>query len=229
MKEKENLVIIHGWGKKNSWEEVLKCLKNNFNIFLIDLPGFDFKLEKPYSFEDYLVFLESKIKLDKFYLLGHSFGGALSVLYSLKHPEKIKNLILYNPAIIREENLKIKISKFLSQIFKKIKNKIPDKLSYFIVKFYYKFFIGSYDYFLSDENLKQTFKNIRKDLQQEARNLKVKTIMLWGNKDKITPLKHGQKLNQIIKNSILVVFNGGHSFHKENPQEFCKILTSLLK
>jgi len=226
---KENLVIIHGWGKKHSWERVVSQLENNFNIFLLDLPGFDFQIEKPYNFDDYIQFLESKINLNNYYLLGHSFGGALSLLYSLKHPEKIKKLILYNPAIIREENLKIKISQFLSQIFKKVKNKLPSKISYFIRKLYYRFFIKSYDYFLSDENLKETFRQIRKDLQEEARNLKVKTVLIWGKKDKITPLKHGKKLNQIIKDSTLVIVEGGHSFHKENPEKFCKVLTSYLK
>lgn len=36
-------------------------------------------------------------KLDKFHLLGHSFGGYLSLCYSLKYPEHVESLTLVSP------------------------------------------------------------------------------------------------------------------------------------
>lgn len=39
------------------------------------------------------------LDLDEFYLLGHSWGGALAVEYYLKYPEGIKGLILSSPLI----------------------------------------------------------------------------------------------------------------------------------
>jgi GxxExxY protein len=164
-----------------------------------------------------------------FYLLGHSFGGALAMLYALKHPEKIKKLILYNPAIIREKKLKVKISLFLSKIFKFLEKFIPEKIFYLPKKAYYKFIIKSYDYFNADENLKKTFANIVKiDLRDLAKNLKVKTILLWSKNDKITPLRHGEILKNLIPDSEIILLNGGHSFHKEKPEEFAKILKEVL-
>lgn len=224
---KKNLVIIHGWGKKESWSDVLSLL-NDSNVLLLDLPGFDFALGKPYTFEDYLNYLEKNIHFEKFYLLGHSFGGALAVLYSLRHPEKIEKLILYNPAIIREGTIKTKISILLSKIFKPFEKILPKKLIFLLKKLYYKYIIRSYDYFLADENLKETFKNIRKDLRKEAEKLKVETILLWGRNDKITPLKQGKILNQIIKNSKLIVIDGGHSLHKENKENFVAKLKEII-
>lgn len=225
---KENLVIIHGWGKKDSWLNVLSYL-NDYNVFLLDLPGLDFPLEKPFTFDDYLNYLEEKINLENFYLLGHSFGGALAMLYALKNTNKVKKLILYNPAIIREENLKTKISRFLAQVFKIFEKILPKNISYLAKKAYYKCIVRSYDYFLADDNLKKTFQNIRKDLKDLAKNLKVKTILLWGNKDKITPLKQGKILKNVISDSELIIFEGGHSYHKENPEDFTKKLREILK
>jgi pimeloyl-ACP methyl ester carboxylesterase len=286
---KDKLIIIHGWDKagSDSFFETVKFLKDDFDIFLIDLPGFKEKLERPYSFDDYLNYLEAQIdiilmrtyadftrtnadknslpgfvpntlpryKPDKsgnypgnsfgrhpdknieslresasFYLLGHSFGGALSMLYALKHPEKIKKLILYNAAIIRRKKIKRLISLFIAKIFKLLTKIIPEKFLYFPKKTYYKFIIKSYDYLKADENLKKTLANIvSKDLTNFAQNLKVKTILLWGKYDKITPLKNGLILKNLIPDSELVIFNGGHSFHKENPEEFAKILKQIIK
>jgi pimeloyl-ACP methyl ester carboxylesterase len=290
---KDRLIIIHGWTKEgsNSFLETVKFLKDTFEIYLIDLPGFKKPLERPYDLNDYLNYIEAQIDIiltrtyadftrlpadkagtdadkdtnysriknelntnnirdefdtirDKFvgknieslresvsfYLLGHSFGGALAMLYALKHPEKIKKLILYNPAIIREKNLKIKISLFLSKIFKFLAKIIPEKFFYFSKKAYYRFIVKSYDYFNADENLKKTFSNIVKvDLKDFAKNLKVKTILLWSKNDKFTPLRHGKILKNLISDSQLILLDGGHSFHKEKPEEFAKILKQIIK
>jgi 2-hydroxy-6-oxonona-2,4-dienedioate hydrolase len=226
------LIMIHGWTKEgsDSFSETVKFLKDTFEIYLIDLPGFKKTLERPYSFDDYLNYLETQINLDQFYILGHSFGGALAMLYALKHPEKIEKLILYNPAIIREKNLKIKISLFLSKIFKFLAKIIPEKFFYFSKKAYYRFIVKSYDYFNADENLKKTFSNIVKvDLKDLAKNLKVKTILLWSKNDKFTPLRHGKILKNLISDSQLILLDGGHSFHKEKPEEFAKILKQIIK
>jgi len=228
---REALIIIHGWTKEgsNSFIKIAELLKDDFDIYLIDLPGFKKQIEKPYDFNDYLKYLESEIKIEKFYLLGHSFGGALAMLYTLKYPEKIKKLILYNPAIFREKNIKIKISFFLSKIFKFLIKIFPEKIIHFLKKAYYKFIIKSYDYFLADEKMKITFKNINQDLREKAKEIKVKTVILWGEKDKITPFKNAWLLKKLIQNSILITLPGGHSFHKEKPEEFAKILKEAIK
>lgn len=225
---KENLVIIHGWGKKESWKEALDYF-SKFDIYLLDLPGFEIPLEKPFTFEDYLNYLEKEIKLKNFFLLGHSFGGALAMLYALKYPSKIKTLILYNPAIIRKENLKTKISSLLARIFKILEKILPQKISYLLKKSYYKFIVKSYDYFLAEERLKKTFENIRIDLKDKAKELKVKTYLLWGEQDNITTLSQGKILKEVIPQAKLITFKGGHSFHKENPKEFVRILENLIE
>ncbi len=225
---KEKLVILHGWTKKESFFPLLPYLKD-FDVYLIDLPGLDFKIERPYNYEDFLNYLEEKLKdLDEFYLLGHSFGGNLAMLYSLKHPEKIKTLILYAPALIREKNLKVKIIEAISKIFKVFEKILPHRLLYFLKRFFYRLFVGSYDYFLADDILKETMKNIYLDLREKAKELKIKTIIFWGEKDKITPFKHSLILKNLIKDSSLIPLEGGHSFHKEKPEEFAKVLKKTI-
>lgn len=227
---KERLIILPGWREKSeSFNSLINLLKEEVKIHPIALPGFETKLDSPYTFDDYLNYLEEKLKnFENFYLLGHSFGGGLAMLYSLKHPEKIKKLILYNSAIIREKNLKKKLISFFAKIFKPSEKVLPQKLSYFLKKIFYRFFVKSYDYFLVDENLKRTFANINQDLRDKAKLLTLKTILLWGKEDKITPLKHALMLKNLIKDSELITIEGGHNLHKENPEKFAKILKEII-
>ncbi|BCX15507.1 MAG: hypothetical protein KatS3mg097_399 [Candidatus Parcubacteria bacterium] len=230
---KENLVIIHGWrDSSNSYQSVIELINQDFNVIrALDLPGFKTPLPRPYTFEDFIQFIEENTKqLDNFYLLGHSFGGALAMLFAIKHPQKVKKLILYNPAIVRStsKKIKVKILRTLARIVKKVEKIFPQKIALFIKKIIYRFIVRSYDYFNVDDNLKKTMKNIYQDLSEKAKEVSVPTIMLWGVYDKITPLKEGKLLQQLIKNSQLIVFEGGHSYHKKDPEKFAKILKEAL-
>jgi pimeloyl-ACP methyl ester carboxylesterase len=227
---KQNLVIIPGWRETSeSFSEVKKELENYFNVYVIDLPGFKTPLERPYYLEDYLNFLEEKLKdVDNFYLLGHSFGGALAALYSLKHKDKAKKLILYDSAIVRKKTLKVRIVYLLTKILKIFEKILPTKIANLFKKFYYRFVVGSYDYFLGDENLKKTFANIiDKDLTEEIKKIEVKTYIIWGQSDKVTPLKQGYLLKKLIPNSEILIVDGGHSFHKEKPEVLVNVLKKI--
>jgi len=234
---KKNLVILHGWrSKSQSFKSILDYIDKNIKVILIDLPGFgNVPLERPYGLEDYLVYLEKFLEeksitknSEKFLILGHSFGGALALLYTLKNPDKIEKLILYNAAILRPESLKIRILNFLAKIFKPFEKLFPKKILFLIKKIFYKLIVGSYDYFLSDEILKETMKKIKKDLREEAKLVKNKTYLLWGKNDKITPLWQGKYLEKIMPKAKLIIVDGGHSFHKEKPEEFAKILNEII-
>jgi pimeloyl-ACP methyl ester carboxylesterase len=50
-------------------------------------------------------------------------------------------------------------------------------------------------------------------------DIKIPTLILWGAKDKLIPLKHGERFDQEIQGSQMVVFDGlGHVPHEEDPQ-----------
>ncbi|KAL6076320.1 Alpha/beta hydrolase domain-containing protein 4 [Balamuthia mandrillaris] len=102
------LVLLHGFAAGvGFWCCNLDELAKYHTVYAIDLPGFgrssrsSFVPTSEQEAEDY--FLDSfeewreQVQLDRFCLLGHSFGGYLSACYALKHPDQVEKLILADP------------------------------------------------------------------------------------------------------------------------------------
>eukprot|EP01116_Phalansterium_solitarium_P020757 TRINITY_DN6217_c0_g2_i1.p1 TRINITY_DN6217_c0_g2~~TRINITY_DN6217_c0_g2_i1.p1 ORF type:complete len:244 (-),score=67.81 TRINITY_DN6217_c0_g2_i1:6-737(-) len=104
------LVLLHGFGAGlGFWGCNLAELAEHNTVYAIDLPGFGRSsravpqagLRTAEQAEAY--FVETidawcaANQLDRFALLGHSFGGYLSALYAIKHPNKIAKLIMADP------------------------------------------------------------------------------------------------------------------------------------
>lgn len=240
--EGQPLLIVHGWGGSTvSWEKVQEILsKNNLKVICFDLPGFgkSSNPNKPWGTDEYIKFIadfSKAIGLNKFFLLGHSFGGGLAVKFSASFPEKVIALILCNAAVIRTNkklNFRQKISYFITKISYAI---LPD--SFLNKRFYplirkliYKI-AGVNDYYLAQGVMKETFKIIStQDLTEFALKIKAPTLIIWGKDDKTLPLDDGIVLKKIIPNSqIEIIEKAGHSPHRKKPQELSEIIIKFLK
>lgn len=238
--EGQPLLILHGWGSSSdSWLKVSKILSKDFKVICPDLPGFG-KSDPPKSLigtEGYAKILfgfTEKLSLKKFDLFGHSFGGAIAFLFSIKYPEKVKSLILLSPAIIRKRehwNFWRKISYSFLWLGKKIFS-LPVLKKFFplVQKITYKI-TGSYNYYLAKGIMKEIFKKaIRENGTLLLPELKKKTLILWGEKDKALPLKDALFLKERIENSRLEILKGiGHSPHFEAPRILAEKILEFLK
>ena len=66
-KNSQTLVFLHGWGGSwASWSPILERLKENFDLFAFDLPGFgNQKIEKAMNLDDYINFVIKTLKTRK--------------------------------------------------------------------------------------------------------------------------------------------------------------------
>ena len=85
---------------------------------------------------------------------------------------------------------------------------------------------GSADYKALDGVMKETFvKVVNENLYSHFKKIAMPTLILWGEKDKETPLYMAKKLKRIIKNSSLYVIKGtGHFSYLERPDIFVAAL-----
>lgn len=239
------VLILHGWGgSSDSWVQVQKILaKNGYKTITPDLPGFG-KSVPPAAvwgiqeYTDFVYKLIEKIKKDNpnefiepFFLLGHSFGGRVSIRFMKDHPQKIKGLILCDAAGIKPaKTLKTLIIFGLAMVGNAIFT--PKHLQRFkdaARSFFYRI-TRNKDYSEAKGIMKEIIKKIlAEDLAFELSEIKTKTLIVWGSKDKLVPVKYAHVFNKKIKNSEIEIMPGiGHSPHLETPETLADIILKFI-
>jgi len=226
-------LILHGWGSDSGkWQttaELLSQSQKNIQIIIPDLPGFGKSNNPPmpWSLNEYCSFVDEFAKslgLSQFFLLGHSFGGAVAAKYSLTNPNKIRKLFLVGASCVRKKTFKKKILFVFSKVFK-LFSYIP-----LLKKAFYRFAVKS-DYPATEGFMRKTYLNvIKEDLSEKIKNIKTPTIIIWGEKDNIMPLKYGKLINLQIKNSKLIIIpKGSHDLERKRAQELSSIIITQIK
>ena len=97
-KKGKDIVLLHGWGQNIEMMDKLgKGLEKKYHITILDLPGFGRSSEPAfgwtiYDYYEMLVEFLKKLKIKNPVLVGHSFGGRISIIYSAKN--KVDKLVL---------------------------------------------------------------------------------------------------------------------------------------
>ncbi|MCX6721040.1 MAG: alpha/beta hydrolase [Candidatus Staskawiczbacteria bacterium] len=224
MGEGQPFLILHGWGSNTErWVEVAEAIsKNGFKVITPDLPGFGQSdaLQEPWDLNRYVNWADEfvrQLNLGDFYLLGHSFGGALASKIAVKHAQEIKKLFLVSAACIRTKTAKKGFSARLAKVVK-VFSFLP--LYSFFRKAVYKFIIRKSDYVYVEGVVKQTYLNvIADDLSFHLSFIKVPTVIIWGDKDNFTPIEDAKLIQSKIKNSKLIIIPGaGHDLNRKQPE-----------
>ena len=125
-------------------------------------------------------------------LIGHSFGGRIITTLTGYYHFDYNNIIYLNSAGIKP---KIKFKTRIYKLLKKLKILLPKKYKQKYLNFLFNIF-ASTDYKELNNNMHQTFKNIvNVDLKHYLKDIKSKTLIIWGNKDTSTPLKDAIIMN----------------------------------
>lgn len=193
---KENLLLLWGWTRdEHSYENLVSTSPSNWDVSTISyeqlMPG-----GRPDRVNEIILnFLEER-GLKRVNLMGHSLGGALALEFAYHHPEKVSRLFLVDSeGVYGHETLKELIGSFLKAHSRKV---------------------------ALSENLRALYRTLRKpilhaklahfahhaNLEEQAKGIKVPTIILWGENDRLTPLKQGERLHELIPESKFLVLEG---------------------
>ena len=233
------VLILHGWGgSSDSWLVFQKILaEKGHQVIVPDFPGFGKSItpSNPWDLDDYTDFVldfSKKLGLEQFFLIGHSFGGRISIKFVTKHPEKVKKLILCDSAGIKPKpGLKTMIIFWMAWLGNAIftpKHFIRFKDA--ARNFFYAF-LRNKDYVKANGTMKETIKRVlNEDLLPELSQIKTKTLIVWGAADRMVPLKYAYIFKEKIADSELeIIPKIGHSPHLEVPKKLSEIVLKFLK
>ncbi len=66
----------------------------------------------------------------------------------------------------------------------------------------------------------RSFASPEHDLRRQAPAISAPTLVVWGRRDPVIPLKVGERIASMIRDARLVVFDSGHVPHTTDPQAF---------
>ncbi len=220
-----DLIMLHGWGQDVStfWPS-LDLLKDNFTLWLIDLPGFgrSDSPQKTYDTKDYAKVLAEFIKINKIKnpnILGHSFGGKITIKFTALYPYLVNKIILVGASGIKpvpslRRTLILPLAKIIHFLIPDILN-----LKTIIRKKFYRKIESDYE---NAGLMKETLlKTIREDLTEDLKKINNLALIIWGEEDRAVPIRYGIQMYRLIKNSKLVTLEGrGHFLHVHDPERF---------
>lgn len=219
----QKLYIVHGWTyKPEPWEEVIDELKKaKIDAELLRVPGLGTQSDDVFSMDDYVKWAAAHIPKGSI-ALGHSNGGRILLnLLQQKGSDYLGGLILFDAAGIYEPSLKNDIMRKMSKVFSPLKkSKLARKAVHKV--------LGVHDYNDASENMKKTLTNmLDSDKNLDISGITTKTMLVWGSDDRMTPLRQGKKMHELLKNSKLTVKEGWRHSHylkstKETADEIAK-------
>ena len=226
-KSGKNIVLLHGWGQNiEMMDPIGKRLQKDFYITIIDLPGFG-KSSVPtyrYTVYDYFEIVDEllrKLKIKNPIMIGHSFGGRISIIYAAKRGVE-KLVLLASPfkRSVKKNTFKIKLIKFLKKV-----PVVKELESYMKTK------IGSRDYRNATPIMRLILVNtVNEDLTEYLKQIESPTLLIWGDLDTEAPLEDAKYAETIMKDAGLIIYQGAtHYAYLERINEVINVLNVFLK
>ena len=230
----EPLMLLHGlFGALSNFEALINYFRHHYKVIVPLLPLYDLDIlhTSVGGLAKYLNRFIDARGYDQIHLLGNSMGGHVGLVHVLKHPEKIKTLILTGRSGLFENGMGESYPKRGDYQYIKTKTELtfynPETASKELVDEVY----GIVNNRLKAIKIIALAKSaIRNNLGDELSKVKQPTLLIWGNNDSITPPFVAKEFHKLIPNSELhFIEKCGHAPMMEVPDEFNAALHNFLK
>ncbi len=222
------IVLLHGTGASlHTWNGWTDALKSNHRVIRFDMPAFGLTGPSPdgdYTIENYsrvVVAVLDRLRVEKVILGGNSLGGYVAWATALLHPSRVEKLILVDsagyPYKAQSVPIAFKIAEtpVLNQLMQyvlprgivesSVKNVYgdPSLVTPELVGRYFDLTIRAGNRQALGDRFRQTRPG---PLAERVVELKVPTLILWGDLDRLIPPENGERFHTEIEGSQLVHF-----------------------
>lgn len=225
-KSGKKIVLLHGWGQNiEMMRPVGDAFSKTHEIIILDLPGYGNSSEPKsvwtvFDYADVIHEFLKALKIDNPILMGHSFGGKISLYYASKY--SVEKLVLF-ASPYRKELKKVPVKVKVLKTLKKVP--VLNKLEGFAKKH-----IGSTDYKNASPMMRDILvKTVNLDITEHVKRIKCPTLIFWGTMDQAVNIKSAYELEELIQDSGLIVYEGTHYAYLEFLPQVVSVLKTFLK
>jgi len=231
----EPLLLLHGlFGALSNFQSLIEYFRQYNKVIVPLLPLLEMDILHT-SVGGLAKFVNKFVETREYkniHLLGNSLGGHVGLVYVLKsQPDCIKSIILTGSSGLFENGMGDSYPK--RGDYEYIRKKT--ELTFHDPKMATKELVD--EVFAITNNRLKVIKiialaksAIRNNLGEELNQIKLPTLLIWGNNDTITPPFVAREFNKLIPNSELYFIDKcGHAPMMEVPDEFNIILHKFLK
>jgi pimeloyl-ACP methyl ester carboxylesterase len=219
------LVHLHGAGglRLNRAHDLLAEQRR---VIAVEMPGFGQSEEntRTGSMPELAATVEKAadaLGLDRFDLMGTSFGGKAALWLAVTYPERVRALVLEAPAAIRPSGT-APVSGTPEQMAARLYAH-PERMPP----------LSAVDPEVQAKQQRLVRRLIGPDrdaeLEGAMRRLYIPTLVLFGTLDRVIPPEMGRHYKELLPNGHLVlVYDAGHAIGAERPEAFVEVVTDFL-
>ncbi len=180
------LIMIHGLGASSRWWFSLfpELTTANFRVIAPDLPGFGRSPGPALNVEHAaraVISFADQLGLGQFFVCGHSMGGAVAAQLAADHPGRVRRLVLIDSAGIPGIGPRT------------VMGRLAQSWSWCPSWFYWTL-LGD----VLRAGPRSMLRGIRElrdyDIRPVLKRLRTPTLVVWGEKDTLTPQEHGRMM-----------------------------------
>lgn len=253
-RSRPSVVLVHGVGELASdiWQELIPALARDYHVLAFDLPGFgrSDKGNRLYSPERYgeLLHALTRARVGKpFMLVGHSLGGNIALHYAASHPQDVERLVLIDvagvlhrisysqtmahagiealPALVPGQGAVLRgvAANLLATVLRN--NELLEAGEWLVLtdaRWRERILRG-------DPQTIAAYAMIMTDYSDLIREVQAPTLIVWGERDTVAPLRTAKVLATHIPRAGLVTFEAsGHVPMTDEPRRFHALLGEFL-
>ena len=251
------LLLIHGFGASTyTWRHIVPELARNHRVIAVDLKGFgqsDKPLDDRYSVFDQADLLAQLIvdkNLRNLTLVGHSFGGGVALLLALRTDPRIEGriskLVLLDtiaypqnvPVFFRLLDVPVVSQLGFGMVPPEVQTRVALRIAYFDNSKIDPDEVETYAAPLKTaagkhaiiHSARQIVPDGLAELSERYGSIKLPTLILWCDHDRVVPLGIGLKLRRTLPNSTFrLVEDCGHMPQEEQPETTLKLIQAFLR
>ena len=230
------LLLLHGWGcNTTTFSAIRPFLEARFRVLTIDFAGFG-QSDEPHEVwgvEEYTRSVEALTKaegIENPILIGHSFGGRVSIVYASRN--KTQKIILVDAAGVKpRRSLSYYRKVYTFKLLKRILPLVVGRKRAEAMIEARRSKAGSSDYNHATPMMRAILsKCVNEDLCHLMPKIEAPTLLFWGEKDTATPLADAKRMEKLIPDAGLVTVAGaGHFSFLENTPLFLRVVESFLQ